>query len=201
MISELDKECCDYIARCRDAIGPIVIPAVNRIRPLLELDGRFRIGIECSGAYAEPPICRAGIAAERLVFPINHVTISFGCVMTRFPGQTKASLTISVGWHRSFFQNHHAGFAVYESRLSRQVQTIEEAVRLIAQYLPVCEVQMRQAVNRGTLPGKLTHWWHQQIRGVPPAEIWPLRGGRVQGLPNVETFSAIHDIDRSPKLS
>jgi hypothetical protein len=201
MISEIDKECCDYITQCRDAIGPIVIPIVNRIRPSLETDRRFRIGIECSGAYADPPICRAGIAAERLDFPISHVTLSFGCVMVRFPGQTATSLTISVGWHRGLFQNHHAGFSVYESLLSWLDITIGEAVHLITQHLPACERRMRQAMSRGTLPGKLTHWLHQKIRSVPPAEIWPLSGGRIQGLPSTKTFSAAHDLDPSPKLT
>ena len=154
-----------------------------------------------SGAYVEPPIFRAGVSAERLKYPISHVSLSFGCVVICFPGQTKPRLKISVGWHRAFFQNHHVGFTVYESRLSGAIQTIDEAVCLVTHHLPASEQRMRQALRRGTLPGKFTHWLHQRMRRVPPAEIWPLQGGRIRGLPNVHTFPATHDVQQSPKAS
>jgi len=192
MPSEAREDSHNYVAPYRDAIFPLIIPAVDRIRQVLQADKRYR---ERSGGEIDNGLHLfvAGLSAEKLDFPLNHVNVSFGCVVVCMPGSVKPSLRMSVGWFRTFFQNHHAGFSVYESWLHCSQLTLAEAIQTVTEHLPVCETRMREALRRGTLPGRFTHWVHRITRRVPPASIGSLDRGRINRLPNVGTFARTYD--------
>jgi hypothetical protein len=196
MPTETHETIKDYVAPYRDAILPLIIPAADRIRKILQADKRYRAR---SGGETDngPHLFVAGISAERLDFSLSHVDVAFGCVVTCIPGNVMPSLTMSVGWFRAYFQNHHAGFSVFESRLYCPRPTLTEAIDKVTQHLPICESRMREALRRGTLPGKFAHLLHRIVRHVPQASIASLNRGRIDSLPDVRTFAKIYDASPS----